>query len=85
MAQPDDKTCFNCFWEWEDAGLSRCTRLPPSPVLHDPVGPDVTTMNKVSYAPCPGRPACGEWQEIDLGDTVLIEEIEEVLGEQRKT
>ena len=84
MAQDVSKTCFNCFWEWEDEGFSRCTRLPPAPLLHNPVGFDMRA-NTVSYTPCPGRPACGEWQEIDLGDTVLMEEIEEVLGEQRKT
>ena len=85
MAQPEDRTCFNCFWEWEDEGLSRCTRLPPLPIFQSIVGEDVTRMNKTTYAPCPGSPACGEWQPLDMNDTVIIEEIEEVLGEQRKT
>ena len=83
MTQDADITCFNCFWEWEDEGFSRCTRLPPFPVLHDPVT-DVTKTNKVSYAPCPGKPACGEWAALDMNDTVLFEEIDEFLGEQRK-
>lgn len=79
MAFGPDKTCFNCFWEWEDEGFSRCTRLPPLPILHDPVAIDATRMNKISFAPCPGIPACGEWRTREVIEPVEIE-----LGEQRK-
>jgi hypothetical protein len=45
---------------------------------------DVPKNNKTSYVRTPGVPACGEWKPLDMDDTVIIEEIEEVLGEQRK-
>jgi len=80
MSHSDDKSCYNCFWLWHSPdGAARCTRMPPVPILHDPVGLDVTIINKVSYMPVPGIPACGEWLANE--EEVIEEEGENDIGD----
>ncbi len=71
MAYDESKTCFNCFWEWEDNGFSRCTRMPPNTVLWDKTAIDLTTSMKSIYAPAPGIPACGEWLTREAPEEVI--------------
>ena len=73
MPYGEDKTCFTCFWMWKPDNTLRCTRLPPSPLVHDSMI-DLAKSNVTKYMPCPLVPGCGEWKEIPI---IEIEEIDE--------
>lgn len=76
MPLDSTKTCFTCFWAWEENRILRCTRLPPSPLLRGISSGDINIANKTDYVRCPLIPGCGEWKAIEVPD-IDIDDIDE--------